>query len=100
MARFDKPGSRCHVRSPEFEVLREESARIRENCLGDFSRGLSQATSIVESCSRAHRDSRIEILLDEPQGTISPNIYGHFVEHWGGVVYDGLWVGQKSKCPT
>jgi len=45
-------------------------------------------------------DSRIEILLDEPQGAISPNIYGHFVEHLGGVVYDGLWVGQKSKVPN
>jgi len=45
-------------------------------------------------------DSRIEILLDEPQGTISPNLYGHFTEHLGGVVYDGLWVGPKSKIPN
>ena len=45
-------------------------------------------------------DSRIEVLLNEPQGTISPNIYGHFVEHLGGVVYDGLWVGPKSKVPN
>jgi len=42
-------------------------------------------------------DSRIEVLLGEPLGTISPNIYGHFVEHLGGVVYDGLWVGPNSK---
>jgi alpha-N-arabinofuranosidase len=45
-------------------------------------------------------DSRVEILLDEPQGTISPNIYGHFTEHLGGVIYDGLWVGPKSKVPN
>lgn len=45
-------------------------------------------------------DSRIEILLDEPQGTISPNIYGHFAEHLGGVIYDGLWVGPKSNVPN
>src|SRR5262249_8561109 len=45
-------------------------------------------------------DSRIEVLLNEPQGTISPNIYGHFVEHLGGVVYDGLWVGPQSKVPN
>jgi hypothetical protein len=25
-------------------------------------------------------DSRIEVLLDEPLGTISANIYGHFAE--------------------
>ena len=45
-------------------------------------------------------DSRIEVLLDEPRGVISPNIYGHFVEHLGGVVYDGLWVGEDSSVPN
>jgi alpha-N-arabinofuranosidase len=42
-------------------------------------------------------DSRIEVLLDEPLGTISPNIYGHFVENLSGVLYDGIWVGEKSS---
>src|SRR5262247_3521664 len=42
-------------------------------------------------------DARIEILLDEPIGKIAPEIYGHFVEHLGGVVYDGIWVGEDSK---
>jgi alpha-N-arabinofuranosidase len=45
----------------------------------------------------ASTDSRIEVLLDEPLGTISPNIYGHFTEHLGGVIYDGIWVGENSK---
>jgi alpha-N-arabinofuranosidase len=45
-------------------------------------------------------DSRIEILLNEPVGKISPDIYGHFVEHLGGVVYDGIWVGEDSKVPN
>ncbi|RPJ55470.1 MAG: alpha-L-arabinofuranosidase [Acidobacteria bacterium] len=45
-------------------------------------------------------DSRIEILLNEPIGTIAPEIYSHFVEHLGGVVYDGIWVGEKSKIPN
>src|SRR5215813_9159199 len=45
-------------------------------------------------------DSRIEVLLGEPLGTISPNIYGHFCEHIGGLVYDGLWVGENSKIPN
>ena len=44
-------------------------------------------------------DSRIEILLNEPLGTISPDIYGHFAEHLGGVVYDGVWVGKIPKFP-
>jgi len=42
-------------------------------------------------------DSRIEVLAGEPLGTISPNIYGHFCEHLGGLVYDGVWVGEGSK---
>lgn len=42
-------------------------------------------------------DARIEILTGEPVGQISPNIYGHFTEHIGGVIYDGVWVGENSK---
>jgi len=45
----------------------------------------------------ATADSHIEIILDEPIGMISPNIYGHFIEHLGGVIYDGVWVGEESK---
>ena len=45
-------------------------------------------------------EARIEILLEEPIGRIAPEIYGHFVEHLGGVVYDGVWVGEKSKVPN
>lgn len=45
-------------------------------------------------------DSRIEVLFDEPLGIISPNIYGHFVENLSGVLYDGIWVGEKSPVPN
>jgi len=45
-------------------------------------------------------DSQIEVLLGEPLGTISPNIYGHFAENLGGVIYDGVWVGEKSRVPN
>lgn len=45
-------------------------------------------------------DSRIEVLANEPLGTISPNIYGHFTENLSGVVYDGIWVGTNSKVPN
>src|SRR5436305_14903983 len=44
-------------------------------------------------------DSRIEILVNEPIGTVNPNLYSHFVEHLGGVVYDGIWVGEKFQGP-
>src|ERR1700758_4128004 len=45
-------------------------------------------------------DSRIEVLVNETLGTISPNIYGHFTENLSGVVYDGIWVGTNSKVPN
>jgi len=45
-------------------------------------------------------DSHIEILVNEPIGIIAPEIYGHFIEHLGGVIYDGVWVGEKSKIPN
>jgi alpha-N-arabinofuranosidase len=38
--------------------------------------------------------------LNEPIGKIAPEIYGHFAEHLGGVVYDGIWVGEESKIPN
>ncbi len=46
------------------------------------------------------RKSRVEILLDEPLGIISANIYGHFAENLGGVIYDGIWVGENSSIPN
>lgn len=45
-------------------------------------------------------DSHIEVLVDEPIGTISPEIYGHFTEHLGSVIYDGIFVGEGSKIPN
>jgi len=45
-------------------------------------------------------DSRIEVLTGEPIATIAPEIYGHFAEHLGGVIYDGIWVGENSKIPN
>ncbi len=40
-------------------------------------------------------ESRIDVLIKEPIGGINPDIYGHFAEHLGGVIYDGIWVGEK-----
>ena len=55
---------------------------------------------LVPAVSAQTAESRIEILLDEPIGTIAPEIYSHFVEHLGGVVYDGIWVGEQSRIPN
>lgn len=39
-----------------------------------------------------------QVMIDfsRSRGVISPEVYGHFSEHIGGVFYDGLWVGEDS----
>jgi len=41
--------------------------------------------------------AQVRILPDERIGVVSPNLYGHFTEHIGGVIYDGIWVGENSS---
>jgi alpha-N-arabinofuranosidase len=67
----------------------------------DFIQGVV-ASGVVLVAPRTARaaESRIEVLPAEAIGTISPNLYGHFVEHLGGVVYDGIWVGEGSRVPN
>lgn len=43
---------------------------------------------------------RIDIIPDDTVGVISPDIYGHFTEHLGGCIYDGIWVGEDSPVPN
>lgn len=45
-------------------------------------------------------DSRVTVLLDEAIGIISPSLHGQFTEHIGGVIYDGVWVGENSPVPN
>jgi alpha-N-arabinofuranosidase len=45
-------------------------------------------------------DAEIELSPGEPGAVISPHIYGHFIEHLGGVIYDGVWVGRDSSIPN
>ena len=33
-------------------------------------------------------------------GTIAPEIYGHFSEHLGRCIYEGLYVGENSEIPN
>jgi alpha-N-arabinofuranosidase len=54
------------------------------------------AAGLKSQTTAAH----IEILPEEPIGAIAPEIYGHFIEHLGGVIYDGVWVGPDSKIPN
>lgn len=53
--------------------------------------------------SAAHSDAlavRFTVEADKPGPVINRNIYGHFVEHLGRGVYEGIWVGEDSKIPN
>ncbi len=37
---------------------------------------------------------------DQPGPIVNKNIYGHFAEHLGRGIYEGIWVGPDSKIPN
>ena len=73
---------------------------IHNGVVGATALLLARPARLVSTILSSAPDARIEILLEEVLGTISPNIYGHFLEHIGGVIYDGVWVGEQSKIPN
>jgi len=73
---------------------------MSNGALGVAALLLARPASLASTVLSSAPDARIEVLLEEVLGTISPNIYGHFLEHIGGVIYDGVWVGEKSKIPN
>jgi alpha-N-arabinofuranosidase len=56
--------------------------------------GASAATA--QTARKAH----VLVRADQPQPKINPHIYGHFAEHLGRLVYDGIWVGEDSPIPN
>jgi alpha-L-arabinofuranosidase len=44
--------------------------------------------------------AKITINLADSVGVINPNIYGHFAEHLGRCIYEGVWVGEDSAIPN
>ncbi len=65
-----------------------------------FFGAVAGAAALAAPRTARAADSHIEILLNEPLGTVAPELYGHFTEHIGAVVYDGIWVGENSKIPN
>lgn len=48
----------------------------------------------------AQQTNHLVIFADSGQETISKNLYGHFAEHLGRCIYDGIWVGEDSPIPN
>ena len=43
---------------------------------------------------------KLVVQADSSQAVIDPNIYGHFSEHLGRCIYEGIWVGPESPIPN
>lgn len=67
---------------------------LKNTTLTASALALSRISPLAQS---TQVDAHIEIMPGEPIGTISPEIYSHFIEQLGGVIYDGVWVGERSK---
>ena len=61
---------------------------------------LAYPSAAAEKGDPSMTGAKITVHADRATGTISPNIYGHFTEHIGGVIYDGIWVGKDSNVPN
>ena len=42
----------------------------------------------------------LTVRADQPGAVINRNIYGHFAEHLGRLIYEGIWVGENSSIPN
>ena len=80
--------------------MKELSSRTGRREFISGAAGLGAALFYSGPVSAQSGDSTVEVFVDDPIGTISRNIYGHFTEHIGGVIYDGVWVGEDSKIPN
>jgi len=54
----------------------------------------------VEAQNAEPYQATLVVHSDRPGPTINRNIYGHFAEHLGRLIYDGLWVGEDSPIPN
>jgi alpha-L-arabinofuranosidase len=54
----------------------------------------------ADSASASATINKLVVQVDRGKETINRNIYGHFSEHLGRCVYEGIWVGQDSPIPN
>ena len=61
---------------------------------------LFSAMFFTHTPATAQTTHQMTLNADQPQETISRHIYGHFAEHLGRGVYDGLWTRDESGNTT
>lgn len=71
------------------------------SCLLKNSTGLLQtllfSAGFLMIATASNAQSTVILQADQPGDKISKHIYGHFAEHLGRCIYDGIYVGDTSK---
>ena len=44
--------------------------------------------------------AQVRLHTQKTSHRISPYVHGHFIEHLGGCICDGIWVGEESDIPN
>ncbi|MGY5355676.1 alpha-N-arabinofuranosidase [Wenyingzhuangia sp. IMCC45467] len=65
-----------------------------------FKKLVAGVVLFVSVCGEAQNTTTINISIDENAPVISKHIYGHFAEHLGRCIYDGIYVGEESTIPN
>lgn len=67
--------------------------------LKNHLRNLVMTTGLLTATAMA-APVDLTVNADQPGPVINKNIYGQFAEHLGHGIYEGIWVGEKSKIPN
>ncbi len=61
---------------------------------------LTAPGSHAQAPSQAGTTAQAVLHADQPGPVVNRNIYGHFAEHLGRGIYEGIWVGPDSPIPN
>jgi alpha-N-arabinofuranosidase len=56
--------------------------------------------ALLVGVATAQNANRLVVNADLGKDKISKHLYGHFAEHLGRCIYDGIWVGEDSAIPN
>ncbi|QQS48032.1 MAG: alpha-N-arabinofuranosidase [Acidobacteriota bacterium] len=75
----------------------------RKRCLSSLTAiAISLLTLSIFILAQSPESNKATLVIraDQPKATINKNIYGHFAEHLGRLIYEGIWVGEDSPIPN
>jgi len=56
--------------------------------------------TVMGFCLSMNAQNKMILNADQGEHKISKHIYGHFAEHLGRCIYEGIWVGENSPIPN